>query len=537
MSQSLQLSEKTVSNSNQIIRCAIYTRKSTQEGLDMDFNSLDAQRESAELFINSQKGEGWVCLPERYDDGGFTGGNMERPAMKRLMGHIADGRIDCIVVYKVDRLSRSLLDFARIMETLDKHHISFVSVTQQFNTTHSMGRLTLNILLSFAQFEREIISERTRDKMTAARKKGKWIGGIPVLGYDIDSKGRCLVINEKEAIRVQSIYELYLEHQSLLSTAQELNRCGLRTKTWITKKGREIGGKPFDKSNIFRVLTNVIYLGKVNFKGELYEGEHQAILEVDLWQRVQDILKRNGRNGGKMVRNKYGALLKGLLYCNSCQASMIHACTVKKNNTRYRYYVCSKAQKNGWHSCATKSVPAAEIERFVVDRIRCIGQDRNLITETLNQARNQIQMSVEKLESELFIVKKEIKRYASEVNELIGRTATNTNERTLTSNRLAEIEDQIHSSRQRAEELIDEIDQRNSEMVDESELTSALEGFYPVWESLSSRERTRVIHLLVERVGYDGENGMLSITFRPTGIRVLSRESTIMGTQTSVINN
>ncbi|MBC8466011.1 recombinase family protein, partial [bacterium] len=228
MSQSLQLSEKTVSNSNQIIRCAIYTRKSTQEGLDMDFNSLDAQRESAELFINSQKGEGWVCLPERYDDGGFTGGNMERPAMKRLMGHIADGRIDCIVVYKVDRLSRSLLDFARIMETLDKHHISFVSVTQQFNTTHSMGRLTLNILLSFAQFEREIISERTRDKMTAARKKGKWIGGIPVLGYDIDSKGRCLVINEKEAIRVQSIYELYLEHQSLLSTAQELNRCGLR---------------------------------------------------------------------------------------------------------------------------------------------------------------------------------------------------------------------------------------------------------------------------------------------------------------------
>ncbi|RLC67213.1 MAG: recombinase family protein [Chloroflexi bacterium] len=357
------------------VRCAIYTRKSTEEGLDQDFNSLDAQRESAEAFIASQRNEGWVCLPERYDDGGFTGGNMDRPVMKRLMADVVAGKIDCIVVYKVDRLSRSLLDFARIMKTLEKHHISFVSVTQQFNTTHSMGRLTLNILLSFAQFEREIIAERTRDKMTAARRKGKWVGGAPVLGYDLDPRGGRLVVNEEEAFRVRTIYELYLDHQSLLSTAGELNRRGWTTKRWVTKRGMVRGGKPFDKNKLFRLLTNVVYVGKIHFKGEFYDGEHQAIVEEEVWRNAQALLHRNGRNGGKLVRNKYGALLKGLLYCTPCNAAMVHAMTVKNGTTRYRYYVCSKAQKTGWHSCPTKSVPAAESEGFVVERIRCIGRD------------------------------------------------------------------------------------------------------------------------------------------------------------------
>ena len=518
---------KTQETSEKVIRCAIYTRKSTEEGLDQDFNSLDAQRESAEAFIASQKNEGWACLLERYDDGGFTGGNLDRPAMKRLLADVTAGKIDCIVVYKVDRLSRSLLDFAKMMETLEKHGVSFVSVTQQFNTTHSMGRLTLNILLSFAQFEREIISERTRDKMTAARKKGKWIGGIPVLGYDIDPKARRLVVNEEEAFRVRSAYELYLEHQSLLSTAQELNRRGWTTKRWITKKERLHEGKPFQKNNLFRLLTNVIYIGKVNFKGEFYEGEHQAILEVDLWRRVQDLLRRNGRNGGRLVRNKYGALLKGLLYCVPCEAAMVHACTVKNQNTRYRYYVCSRAQKEGWHSCPTKSVPAAEIEGFVIDRIRCIGRDSDLIAETLNQARRQIQEGVEKLESELRMVKEELKRHAAEVHRLVGDKTQHSDDHSLTSTRLADLEDKIRFARQRADGIQKTIAQKNSELVDEEELTAALKAFDPIWESLSSRERSRVIHLLVERIGYDGGAGTLSITFRPTGIKGLAQESAI----------
>ena len=298
-------------NKNGTIRCAIYTRKSTDEGLEQEFNSLDAQHESAEAFIRSHQHEGWLCLPDRYDDGGFTGGNMERPALKRLFTDIEAGNIDCAVVYKVDRLSRSLLDFASMMELFDKHVVSFVSVTQQFNTTSSMGRLTLNILLSFAQFEREIISERTRDKMAAACKKGKWVGGVPVLGYDVDSRGGRLFVNEEEAARVRAIYDLYLDHQALLPAVQEIDRRGWLTKRWITKKGYERGGKPFTKNSLFRLLTNIIYTGKVNYKGVVYPGEHDQIVDTETWNRVRDLLRKNGRNGGKKVRNKYGGTAQG----------------------------------------------------------------------------------------------------------------------------------------------------------------------------------------------------------------------------------
>src|SRR5687767_12837917 len=228
------------------VRCAIYTRKSTEEGLEQEFNSLDAQRESAEAFVASQRNEGWACLPDRYDDGGYTGGNLERPAMTRLLADISAGRVDCVVVYKVDRLSRSLMDFSRVMETFDKHGVSFVSVTQQFNTTHSMGRLTLNILLSFAQFEREIISERTRDKIAAARRKGKFSGGKPLLGYDIVSSpaGAKLAVNEVEADQVRTSYEMYLEHQALIPVVKELSARGWHNKEWTTRKGIERGGRP-----------------------------------------------------------------------------------------------------------------------------------------------------------------------------------------------------------------------------------------------------------------------------------------------------
>src|ERR1700688_225279 len=210
----------------QAIRCATYTRKSTEEGLEQEFNTLDAQRESAEAYIFSQQHEGWTCLPDRYDDGGFTGGNMERPAVQRLVADIQVGKVQCGVVYKVDRLSRSLLDFARMMETFDRHHIAFVSVTQQFNTATSMGRLVLHVLLSFAQFEREIISERTRDKIAAARRKGKWSGGMPLLGYDIDPHVSKLIVNEEEAVRVRTIFEWYLRYQGLIPVVGELQRCG-----------------------------------------------------------------------------------------------------------------------------------------------------------------------------------------------------------------------------------------------------------------------------------------------------------------------
>jgi len=346
------------------VRCAIYTRKSTSERLDREFNTLDAQREAAEAYIASQRHEGWTCLPARYDDGGFTGGNMERPALKRLLEDIEARRVDCVVVYKVDRLSRSLLDFARMMETFQRHEISFVSVTQHFNTAQSMGRLTLNILLSFAQFEREIISERTRDKMAAARRKGKWLGGRPVLGYDVDRKTRRLVVNEEEAKRVRAIYELYLEQGGLIPTVQELARRRWTNKSWTTRKGVVCAGRPFNKGTLHYLLTNVTYRGKVRYQGNIYRGDHEAIVPHDLFRRVRRALADNRRSRQTQSANGNPGLLRGLLYCGACGSRMIHTYTDRRPR-RYRYYVCGTAIKNGVAACPTRSIPAGEIEQYV----------------------------------------------------------------------------------------------------------------------------------------------------------------------------
>lgn len=502
------------------VRCAIYTRKSTEEGLQQEFNTLDAQRESAEAYIAAQKHEGWTCLPDRYDDGGFTGGNMDRPAVRRLMKDIEAGKVDCVVVYKVDRLSRSLMDFAKMMETFDRHKVSFVSVTQQFNTTHSMGRLTLNILLSFAQFEREIISERTRDKIAAARRKGKFAGGKPVLGYNLLSSpaGPKLVVNDDEAAQVRTIFELYLKYEALIPTVMELDRRGWTTKVWQTKDGRTLGGRPFDKNALFKLLTNVVYLGKVRYHDEIHPGEHPAILNDEIWQRVQAVLQRNRRTGGALVRNKHGALLKGLLRCAPCKCSMGHAYT-SQGTKRYRYYVCLKAQKRGWHTCPTKSVPAGEIERFVVEQIKSIGKDSTVLAETLRQARGQGQRSLVELEAEERRLQRELVRHNADLRKLAAGVKNGEK-----AGELANVQDRIRAAEQRATEVREQIVALSREMVDEREVEAALTVFDPVWETLSPREQARIIHLLVERVDYDGKNGTVSVTFRPNGIKTLAQQ-------------
>src|SRR5437868_7899872 len=329
--------------STPLIRCAIYTRKSTEEGLDQEFNSLDAQRESAEAFVRSQKGAGWKLVPARYDDGGFSGGNMERPALRRLLDDIDARRVDCVVVYKVDRLSRSLLDFARLMDRFDQRAVSFVSVTQQFNTTSSLGRLTLNILLSFAEFERQIISERTRDKMSAARRKGKWVGGTPVLGYDVDPAGRRLIVNEKEAQRVREMFKLFQTRRSLLQVVAELAARRWTNKSWKSKKGIEHVGQPFTTSTVRCLLTNAIYAGQVKYRGAMYAGEHPAIVEPALWEEVSAEFGARQRRRSEVVRTNQSAMLAGLLFCKSCQRPMIATYTAKRGR-RFRYYVCQKAR-------------------------------------------------------------------------------------------------------------------------------------------------------------------------------------------------
>ena len=513
-------SPEQVSAEKKVVRCALYTRKSTEEGLEQEFNSLDAQRESAEAFIAAQKHEGWVCLPDKHDDGGFSVGNLDRPAMRRLLADIDGGKVDCVVVYKVDRLSRSLMDFARVMQTFDRHQVSFVSVTQQFNTTHSMGRLTLNILLSFAQFEREIISERTRDKIAAARRKGKFSGGMPLLGYDVASGpgGTKLVVNDAEAEQVRAIFDLYIRDQALIPVVRELAKRGWANKRWTTKKGTERGGRPFGKTTLYHLLTNRTYTGMVTHKGEAHPGEHAAIVDKATWERVRAILGRNGRTAGAAVRNRYGALLKGILHCSCCKCSMIHSYTAKggEGGKRYRYYVCLAAQKRGWDACPTKSIPAGEIERFVVEQIKGIGRDPAVLEGTLRQMRQQNARAMSDASSRQKVLERELARQEAALRKLVASGTPD-------PDRLAETNEQIRAAGEKLKGGI-EIDRLGREQVDRSDVAAALSSFDGVWEQLAPKEQARVIQILVERVAYDGRDGTVTITFHPTGIKALAKE-------------
>lgn len=501
------------------VRCAIYTRKSSEEGLDQEFNSLDAQRESAEAFIASQKAEGWVALPERYDDGGYSGGSMERPALDRLLRDIAAGKIDCVVVYKVDRLSRSLMDFSRIVETFENHGVSFVSVTQQFNTTHSMGRLTLNILLSFAQFEREIIGERIRDKIAAQKRKGKWAGGVPILGYDVDRSGGSpkLVVNAKEAARVREIFPMYLDKGSLLPVVSELVHRNWVNKRRVTKKGNELGGRPFDKATLYMLLTNPILTGKIRHKGEIYEGEHEAIIDQGLFDEVQRQLKLNGRTGGVEVRNKYGAILRGLLRCKTCGSAMTHTFSGKHRKNFYRYYRCTRAIKNGRHVCSVGTLPASEIERVVVDEVRSLATDKALLAQVLEDAHVAIDAELAELRRAHEDLVRETKRHHAELRQLVAEGKTSPD----ATSRIADLNQRITEAERRLSELARAITDLEADTVSPAEAQATFADFEGLWESLIPREQDRLLKLLLTSVDYDGDAGTVSVTFRPTSIRSL----------------
>ena len=359
------------SRPNRRLRCAIYTRKSSEEGLDMEFNSLDAQREACEAYIASQKSEGWVATRERYDDGGFSGGNLDRPGLKQLLTDIDDGLIDVVVVYKIDRLSRSLMDFSKLVEVFDRNGVTFVSVTQSFNTTTSMGRLTLNILLSFAQFEREVIGERIRDKVAASRKRGIWMGGYVPLGYDVQD--RKLVVNEAEAANVRRIFQRFIELGSATLLARELRREAFRNKQ----------GTLIDKGYLYRLLNNRVYRGEALHKGKAYPGEHDAIIEVDLWDRVHAILQESPRKRANNSRAQTPSLLKGMIFSEN-GAAMTPTST-KKGAKLYRYYVSMDVIRNRetGEETAPMRLAAGMVEDAVVIEVRRILQTPEVVTQVL----------------------------------------------------------------------------------------------------------------------------------------------------------
>ncbi len=358
------------------LRCAVYTRKSTEEGLDQEFNSLDAQREACEAYVASQKAEGWVLVPDRYDDGGYSGGNLERPALKRLMADVESRRIDILVVYKIDRLTRSLMDFSKLIEVLDRSSATFVSVTQSFSTTTSMGRLTLNVLLSFAQFEREVTGERIRDKVAASRKKGMWMGGWAPLGYDI--KDRKLVVNAKEAAHVRFMFERFVRLGSVTKLIPILATEGIKAKS----------GKPVDKGYLYRIITNSVYVGEARHKGTSYPGEHKAIVDRKLWDRVQAILKESPRKRAANSRARTPALLKGLIFGpNGTAMTPSHT---RRNGKLYRYYVDMDVLKRGAEPGPASRLAAGDVERAVIDQLRAILRAPEIIVRTWRSARPKI---------------------------------------------------------------------------------------------------------------------------------------------------
>ena len=348
------------------VRCAVYTRKSSEEGLEQSFNSLDAQREACEAYILSQRHEGWHAVSTRYDDGGFSGGNMERPGLKKLLDDIAAKRIDTVVVYKVDRLTRSLADFAKIVEQFDKQGISFVSVTQQFNTTTSMGRLTLNVLLSFAQFEREVTGERIRDKIAASKRKGMWMGGVVPLGYDLED--RHLVVNAEEAIRVKDIFEAYLAEGCVSRLQIYLQRKDIRSKKRLSKTGNASGDNAFSRGALYSMLQNRIYLGEIKHKDKSFPGQHPAIIDQDLWDRVQLQFKANLQAERKRPRATSTSLLTGLLYDGA--GNRFTPSHATKKGRRYRYYV-SQALAEGRSTDPKGPVrlPAEEVEELILSQL------------------------------------------------------------------------------------------------------------------------------------------------------------------------
>lgn len=476
-------------------RCAIYTRKSSEEGLEQSFNSLDAQRAGGEAFILSQKGEGWVCLPDRYDDGAYSGGNMDRPALTRLLADIAAGLIDIVVVYKTDRLTRSIRDFSKIMEVFDAHEVSLVAVTQSFNTSTSMGRLTLHMLLSFAQFERELASERTRDKIALQRQRGQWTGGRPMLGYDITPTG--LVVNPVEAGTVRDIFRWYLEVKSLTKVLERLAAKGITNKRWTSKAGTPQGGIPFAKSTLSQLLSAIIYKGLVPHKAASYPGLHQAIIDEDVFQRVQELLAENARCGPSAIRNRHHGLLKGLITCACCGKAMVHTFTTK-GSTTHRYYACNSRIGVQAKKCKGGSLPAGQVEDFVLEKVRHRFSEPEMVSRVLDLVREQSHERRRDLEAQRTLLVAEIESAQAILN--LGPHADAADRHEHASRTLAGVERQLQDI--------------GSTLVDRATVEHGLTEFTPIWVSLSPNERASLLATVVGGVTWNAAQGEIAITTR-----------------------
>lgn len=478
-------------------RCAIYTRKSTSAGLEMDFNSLDAQRESCLAYIARQ--EGWTVVQERYDDGGFTGANIERPAFQRLLEDVDAGAIDIVVVYKVDRLSRSLLDFAKLMDRFDRAKTAFVSVTQNFSTADAMGRLTLNMLISFAEFERSMIAERTRDKVVAARRKGKWTGGPVPIGYTI-AEGK-LVVDDGEALTVQKIFGLYEAHRSILRIIDELNRLGV-----TTKKLRQ-----WTKDGVLRVLKNPIYAGFTRHENQRFLGEHAAVVDVVTFDRVQALLNRSAPALSR--RGQGDSILRGLARCGGCRAVMVveHA---RRGRRTYRYLRCDTAQKKGTTTCTARTrLPLQPVEDLVVDILRenartptFAGRVRAVLQARIDQRRAVLMRDAEALPKSLGEASSRVHSLALALPDAPEAA------KAILKHRVDEEAAIVHAQQARLADVQREVRGLTVLENEAAWIERALGRFDAMWDALTDANRVVLVHAVVDEVVLDAEKEQVRIT-------------------------
>ncbi|MDD5697880.1 MAG: recombinase family protein [Victivallaceae bacterium] len=469
------------SSEAKIKRCIIYTRKSTEKGLEQSYNSLDAQRESAENYIKSQKENGWQLIPEHYDDGGYSGGNTERPALKRLMNDIKAGGIDIIIVYKLDRLSRSLLDFMNLAEFFEQHNVSVISVTQDINTSTSSGRMMLNILMTFCQFEREILVERIKDKIAGAKRRGKFCGGVPILGYDVEDKR--LMINSKEAKLIREIFRTYTKLGSGFEVARILNGKGRHTKSWTSKKGKFHSGNKFIPKDVYHILNNPLYIGMVQHNGNVYEGEQEAIIDKKLWDKVQYLLQENSKCPAGENKNHIAAPFKGLLVCGYCGGSFGITYT-KKKNRRYMYYICIKDNDRAEHECPLRRFAAGAIDKIILQQLSRIFKSPAMLMKTYRE--------LEKLKKEQRA--KLLKRFSelkTEQDEVCKQLRAGGDVALLTP-RYTELDNALDEVKRELESI--------GEIYSTDNLAEACGSIESVWEELFPVERYKLAHLLIDRI-------------------------------------
>lgn len=499
-------------NTTETIPVAIYARKSTDALLEREVHSLSVQRDSAESFIQSQQHRGWKCLDEHFDDNNISGATLERPALKRLKKLILKGKVKVVVINRLDRISRSLSQFLELTEFFDEHDVSLVSVTQNFNTGDSMGRLMVQVIMSFAEFERSLIRDRVKERMQAAKRKGRFTGGHPILGYNIKPEGRALEIDEMEATRVREIFKLYLNLESVKGTANELKKRGWKNKLWITRAGKPIGGSDFSTTGLHNLLRNPIYIGKVKVEDELVDGQHEAIVDTKLYNKVQQQLSNNCMHEGNLKRNSSSSLLKGLLVCTCCDAPFTPNFTKKKNRT-YRYYTCHRKRSEGANACPSPNLPAGEIESLVVEQLFTIGSNKDLQDSVYSQLKALVSEKTTQQTQEQKVARQQLDR--------INRELTTSRELEAPLSLIRHLE----LKQNEAESVLEDKHRNLIKLPKKAQVADTLREIQSLWPSFTPEERCLFVRSLLHRVDYDSEGGKITLHFSENGFLPQSEEA------------